>query len=173
LSDGLKQRIVGALVLGILGVILLPLLLDFTDPSKVDRTSLIPPAPGLVAAEVPVAKRPQAVVDAADVQPVFDVNKLQPVAENDTTYHGLDKSGMPYKWYLQAGSFEQRASAIKRKESLQSQGYKAFVETVKLKNKTMHRVYIGPEIDRRNAIADKAKIDKLLATESMIYKYVP
>ena len=65
MSEGLKQRIVGALVLGALGLILLPLALDFTDPKKVDRTSLIPPAPNVVATEIVVAKRPDEVADAA------------------------------------------------------------------------------------------------------------
>jgi len=173
LSDGLKQRIIGALVLGALGVILLPLLLDFTNPSKVDRTSLIPPAPNLVATDIQVAERPQAVVDAADVVPVFDVNRLQPVKENDTVYHGMDKSGIPHRWYLQVGSFEEQDSATKLKDSLLNQKYKAFVKTVKLNNKTVHRVYIGPEIDRRRAIADKSKIDKSLGTDSIVLKYVP
>jgi cell division septation protein DedD len=44
-SDGLKQRIVGALVLGALGLVLLPLALDFTDAKKIDRTLLISKLP--------------------------------------------------------------------------------------------------------------------------------
>lgn len=173
MSDGLKQRIVGALVLGALGLILLPLLLDFADPNHVDRNSLIPLAPEIVTADIAVAKRPPAVKDSAHIQPVFDVSRLQPIKENDTTYHGLDKSGIPYRWYLQVGSYEEQASAKKVKQTLLTQQYKAFVKAVKLNGKTVHRVYIGPKIDRRRAIADKAKIDKLLATDSIVLKYVP
>jgi DedD protein len=173
LSDGLKQRIIGALVLGALGLILLPLLLDFADPHKIDRTSLIPPAPNLVASDIQPATRPQEVAPAADVMPVFDVNRLHPVKENDTVYHGLDKSGMPHRWFLQAGSFEDQGSATKLKDSLLNKKYRAFVKTVKLNNKTVHRVYIGPEIDRRRTIADQGKIDKLLGTDSIVLKYVP
>jgi len=33
-------------------------------------------------------------------------------------------------------------------------------------------VYIGPKIDRQSAIADKVKIDKLLATDSIVLKYI-
>ncbi|MCS5587055.1 MAG: SPOR domain-containing protein [Porticoccaceae bacterium] len=173
MSNGLKQRIVGALVLGALGLILLPSLFDFADPQRIDRSSLIPPAPEIIAADIPSAQRPAAVADSADVAPVFDIHRLQPVKESDTTYYGLDKSGMPHRWYLQVGSFEERASANKLKESLLAQPYKAFVKTVKLNSKTVHRVYIGPKIDRRRAIADKVKIDKLLATDSLVLKYVP
>jgi DedD protein len=172
-SDGLKQRIVGAIVLGALGLILLPLALDFTDPKKIDRTSLIPPAPNLEATEIVVAKRPDAVKDAEDVTLAFDVNRLQPVQENDTSYQGLDKSGLPQRWYLQVGSYEDRSSAIQLKQSLLTKKYKVFLKSVKINKKLFHRVYIGPKISRRSAIADKNAIDKLLTTDSIVLKYVP
>jgi DedD protein len=171
-SNGLKQRIIGALVLGALGLILLPLALDFTDPNKVDRSSLIPPAPNVVATEIVVAQRPDEVRDAADVALAFDVNRLQPVQENDTSYQGLDKSGFPQRWYLQVGSYEEKSSAIELKQSLAKE-YRVFVKSVKINKKLYHRVYIGPKISRRSAIADKNAIDKLLTTDSIILKYVP
>ena len=173
MSDGLKQRIIGALVLGALGLILLPLLLDFTDPQKVDRTSLIPPAPNVVATEIVVAKRPDEVKDAEDVALAFDVNRLQPVQENDTSYHGLDKSGLPQRWYLQVGSYEEKSSAYELKQRLLAKKYKVFLKSVKINKKLYHRVYIGPKISRHNAIADKNAIDKLLTTDSIVLKYVP
>lgn len=173
MSDGLKQRIIGALVLGALGLILLPLALDFTDPKKVDRSSLIPPAPNIVATEIVVAKRPDEVKDAADVVLAFDVSKLQPVQENDTSYQGLDQLGLPQRWYLQVGSYEEQASANKLKQTLLAKQYKVFLKSVKINKKVFHRVYIGPKISRRSAIADKNDIDTLLTTDSIILKYVP
>jgi DedD protein len=172
-SDGLKQRIIGAIVLGALGLILLPLALDFTDPKKIDRTSLIPPAPNLEATKIVVANRPDAVKDAEDVTLAFDVNRLQPVQENDTSYQGLDKSGLPQRWYLQVGSYEDKSSAIQLKQSLLTKKYKVFLKSVKINKKLFHRVYIGPKISRRSAIADKNAIDKLLTTDSIVLKYVP
>ena len=47
MSEGLKHRIAGTIVLGILGLIVLPLLIDFADPAKIDRTTKIPPAPSI------------------------------------------------------------------------------------------------------------------------------
>ena len=172
MSDALKQRIVGAIVLGALGVILLPLLLDFTDPKKVDRSTLIPTAPTIEAAEIIAAKRPVEVKDSAIINDVFDVSRLQPVKENDTQYHGLDKSGFPQRWYLQVGSYEDQGAAKKLKQALLVKQYKTFLKTVKIKKNVFHRVYIGPKIDRQSAIADKAEIDKLLATDSIVLKYM-
>ncbi|MGB2172908.1 MAG: SPOR domain-containing protein [Porticoccaceae bacterium] len=173
MSDGLKQRIIGAIVLGALGLILLPLALDFTDPKKIDRTSLIPSAPNLEATKIVVANRPDAFKDAEDVTLAFDVNRLQPVQENDTSYQGLDKSGLPQRWYLQVGSYEDKSSAIQLKQSLLTKKYKVFLKSVKINKKLFHRVYIGPKISRRSAIADKNAIDKLLTTDSIVLKYVP
>ena len=59
MSDGLKQRIVGALVLGALGLIILPVLFDFADPLKIDRTSKLPAAPEIEAVQVVKAERQQ------------------------------------------------------------------------------------------------------------------
>lgn len=173
MSDGLKQRIIGALVLGALGLILLPLALDFTDPKKVDRTSLIPPAPNIVTTDIVIAKRPDGIKDGEDVALAFDVNRLQPVKENDTSYHGLDKSGLPQRWFLQVGSYEDRVSATKLKQSLVAKKYRVFLKPVTLNKKVFYRVYIGPKIDRKSAIADKNDIDKLLVTDSIVLKYMP
>ena len=49
MSKGLQQRIVGALVLGALGLVILPVLFDFTDPSRIDRNSKLPAAPEISA----------------------------------------------------------------------------------------------------------------------------
>ena len=173
MSNGLKQRIVGAVVLGALGLILLPLALDFTDPKKIDRTSLIPTSPNVVATELIVAERPDEVKDATEVALAFDVNRLQPVQENDTSYQGLDNSGLPQRWYLQVGSFEDQVSANTLKQTLLAKQYKVFLKSVKINKNIFHRVYIGPKISRRTAIADKSEIDKLLTTDSIVLKYVP
>ena len=173
MSNGLKQRIIGALVLGALGLILLPLVLDFTDPKKIDRTSLIPPAPNIVTTDIVVAKRPEDVKDAADVPLSFDVNRLQQVQENDTSYQGLDDSGLPQRWYLQVGSYEDKVAAKKLEQTLLAKQYKVFLKSVKINKNVFHRVYIGPKISRRFPIADKKDIDKLLTTDSIVLKYVP
>ena len=173
MSDSLKHRIFGALVLGALGIILLPLMFDFTDPKKVDRTSLIPPSLNVVTTDIVAATRPETVIDAEEVSLAFDINRLQPVRENDTNYYGLDESGLPYRWYLQVGSFENQLAANKLKQVLQEKQYKVFLKNVKVNEQLFHRVYIGPKISRHSAIADKKIIDDLLATKSRVLKYLP
>ena len=111
--------------------------------------------------------------EVEEIEKVFDVSRLQPVKEKDTDYHGLDQSGFPQRWYLQVGSYEDQGAAKKLKQALLDKQYKTFLKTVKIQKNIFHRVYIGPKIDRQSAIADKVEIDKLLATDSIVLKYMP
>jgi DedD protein len=58
-------------------------------------------------------------------------------------------------------------------DSLREKQFKAFKKRVELTDGTMYRVYVGPKIDRRRAIAAKAEIDQLFNTDSLLLKYVP
>ena len=71
MSDGLKQRIAGALVLGALGLIILPVLFDFADPLKIDRTSKLPAAPEIEAVQVVKAERPAGVPEKSLLSSIF------------------------------------------------------------------------------------------------------
>lgn len=172
MSNGLKQRIVGVLVLASLGLILLPLVFDFTDPKRIDRTSLIPPAPEINAPDISPAKRPVS-ADNRPTAAIFDVAKSRPSSDAAEENYGLDTSGLPLAWVLQVGSFAEQSKANELTDRLRDQNFKAFKKAVKIEGETLHRVYIGPKLDRRRVVADKEKIDKLLATNSIVINYVP
>ena len=173
MSNGLKQRIVGFLVLASLGFLFFSLLFNFVDPKRVDRTSLIPPPPEINAPDIVGAKRPTAVNTEQQVVPLFDIDKSLVANDSDTDNFGLHASGLPKAWVLQVGSFEEKTLADELTNSLRSQQFKAFKKSVEIAGKTVHRVYVGPKLDKRRAVADKAKIDKFLATDSIVLKYVP
>ena len=54
---------------------------------------------------------------------------------------------------VQVGSYEDQASAKKLEQALLAKQYKVFLKRVKINKNIFHRVYIGPKISRRNAIA--------------------
>ncbi len=89
MSEGLARRVAGTLVLGVIGLIVLPLLIDFTDPNKVDRTTKIPAAPSIEAVSLERAKRPESVTAGVDL------NKSLPVVTNDGDDFGLTDKGLP------------------------------------------------------------------------------
>ncbi len=173
MSSGLKQRIVGALVLGALGLIILPVLFDFADPSRVDRSSKLPAAPEIVAVSVDKAQRPAAVAEQDLKTPLFDIEKSVPATDNNEKPFGLNELGLPKGWLLQVSSFAEQSSAEELINRLREQKYKAFTKRVVIKDKTHYRVYVGPKIDKRRAAADKASIDQAFKTDAIILHYVP
>lgn len=70
LNDGVKQRIVGALVLAALAVIFLPTLFDREGARFVDVTSQIPPAPAIQPITI---AEPEPVADIEPAPPLNDV----------------------------------------------------------------------------------------------------
>ena len=173
MSDGLKQRIAGAFVLGVLGLIILPTLLDFGDPLKIDRTSKLPPAPEIEAVTASRAERPESVPKVPRVDPIFDIEKSKPAGDAAEQPYGLNDSNLPKAWVLQVSSFVDKAKAEELIKRLRKNDYKAFSKTVPVDGQVHSRVYVGPKIDRRRAVAEKTKIDRLLKTNAIILKYIP
>jgi len=173
LSSGLKQRIVGAFVLGALGLIILPLLFDFADPNRVDRNSKLPPAPEIESISVAKAERPEAVSDKPKTAEIFDIERSTEVTEANEKPPGLNELGLPNGWILQVGSFEEKASASGFVNQLRQQKYNAFSKRVEVKGSTRYRVYVGPKISKSRAQADKQNIDRAFNTDAIILHFVP
>ena len=81
MSNGLKQRIIGALVLGALGLIILPIIFDFADPLKIDRTRKLPAARKISPVDVARAQRPDSSAKLAETDMPFLIlpNPSQPM----------------------------------------------------------------------------------------------
>lgn len=172
MSSGLKQRIIGALVLGALGLIILPIIFDFADPLKIDRTRKLPAAPEISPVDVTRAQRPDSSAKLAETDSLFDTAKSQPADDSGEAF-GLDENDLPRAWVLQAGSFGELGSAEGLMQQLRDGGHKAFVKAAEIDNKTFYRVYVGPDTDRRRAVAEKEKIDSSFSTDAIVLQYVP
>lgn len=62
------------------------------------------------------------------------------------------------RWYVQAGSFSKKDNALALKETLRKQGLPAFLETQNTGNGTIYRLKVGPELDKKRALAIKSKL---------------
>jgi len=173
MSSGLQQRIIGALVLGALGLIILPIIFDFADPLKIDRTSKLPPAPEIAPINVDKAQRPDSSAKLGETDSLFDTAKSQSADDSSETFYGLDENDLPRAWVLQAGSFEEKDKAKNLMQQLRESGSKAFVKTATIDNKTFYRVYVGPKADKRRAMAEKARIDSNFSTDAIVLQYIP
>ncbi len=65
------------------------------------------------------------------------------------------------RWYLNAGSFSQKANAVSLQESLKQQGFAASVKEVAGDKGTVFKVRIGPMQDKAKAQAVKNKLTQI------------
>jgi DedD protein len=171
----LKQRIIGALVLVALAAIFLPVALNFSDPRVVDKTSQIPPAPAIDVVETPEPARVEGVSPARKDSEIFQsgVDQPQQAEALDEEPSGLTAEGIPKGWLIQVGGFRERQKAEQLVSSLQKDGYKAYLRSGSSKQGILHRVFVGPKIEKRRAIAEKADIDKKYGVDSLIVRFEP
>jgi DedD protein len=169
-----KERLVGATILGVLIVLLVPELLSGPKPAAapaanptqpvrsvtVDLTTRqsvaptpIPPASPASAAPDPASVAgastpPSAPAPAADAPTAVESAGSSPISTvSDTGHRG---------WALQAGSFASRENADKLVRQLKAHNYAVYVVSGGSGAALRHKVRIGP-------LADRAAAERLLA----------
>ena len=154
---GLKERLIGAAVLVILGIIIIPFFLKGSAPdSSSQPVNLAPSAATVVqqyslpltagsAAAPAAASAPAASVPAALTQaPASAVHPIsRPAAAAPTG-----------NWLVQAGSYGSQANADKVAAQLKAHGFHAAVSRFSKSGKNFYRVRVGPYADR--SAAEKA-----------------
>lgn len=179
MDDGLKQRLIGAVVLVAIGVLFIPSLFEQDSRRKVDLTSQIPPEPidTPKPLTVPEPERPQGIDQAkplAEFYPHDEEAAVEPPPPaSESTPPALNAQGVPNAWSIQVGSFqsEERAQALERQ--LLDDDYTAYVRVSALGNETRYRVFVGPKINREQALREKAALEKKLKTDALLVKYRP
>lgn len=194
LDKGLKQRMVGALVLVALAVIFLPMLLSrqnelqrvvvdapampeapampqvALDPVSVPQVQALPdePVPS-TEAEAAVQAVPVApVVASAPVTSAAAASKPA-VAEPAAPVSRLDENGLSVSWSVQLASLSSRASAESLQKSLRSKGYNAYLRNVE----GMNRVFVGPVIDRLEADRLRDQLNRQQKLNGFIVRFQP
>lgn len=187
MDEGLKKRLIGATVLVSLVVIFVPMLLEkepvlstdlkedvIPDKPEVEFSSRLLPLETEDLSEPPPMEMEEPVPVQEEVNVVQDTkvvkNELKPSVKPKTT---PDKKTEPDPrvglsgWVVQVGSFSKRDNAKKLVKELRSKKYAAFSDQVDLKGKILHRVLIGPEVDKKNADLLLVKLNKLLESKKL------
>lgn len=172
LDDGLKQRVVGALVLLALAVIFLPVLFDRDPMVPVDRESQIPPAPEVVHVEINEPELPEGSVSAPEPELMYVPEEADEVGE---IYEppGLGGDGTPNSWVLQVASFRQRELADALGQKLNEQDFPAYVREVSHPNGALFRVYVGPKLDKQALVTMKTEVEKNFGLETLVLPFKP
>jgi DedD protein len=198
LDKGLKQRMVGALVLLALAVIFLPMLLSREDelrrvvvdaPSmpaapampQVEMQSVVVPEPQPLADESPVAgddvqaPEPSAVAEAVPApapaaKPAAPaVAQAKPSAPTPAPVSRLDGNSLPISWSVQLASLSSRDGAQGLQKTLRSQGYNAYIRTVD----GMNRVFVGPLIERGEADRLRDQLNRQHKLNGFVVRFQP
>lgn len=160
---GLKERLIGAAVLVILGIIIIPFFLKGPAPDS-SSTQPVNPAPSAatvvqqyslpltagsaappVAASLPAVQRSTAAAPTAPTKAATPA--VHPIARPTT-------AAPAGNWLVQAGSYGSQANADKVAAQLKAHGFRAAVSHFSKSGKSFYRVRVGPYLDR--AAAEKA-----------------
>ncbi|HBP5738840.1 TPA: SPOR domain-containing protein [Pseudomonas aeruginosa] len=198
LERGLKQRIVGALVLIALAVIFLPMLFTREDESRqvVVEAPPRPQSPAMPSVEVqptevpelqpgeediapeivqegsPAATQPPAQAQAQAPAASLPPSQPQPPAAPPSpppAEKRLDANNLPQSWSVQLASLSNRARAEELQKTLRSQGYNAYIRSFD----GMNRVFVGPVIQRAEADRLRDQLSKQQKLNGFVVRFQP
>jgi len=182
-DDGIKQRLVGAVVLVALMVIFLPMFFGDRSVETVDILIEMPVKPAIPEFDIskPVKPSEQASPEKFEAKPEFKSEpevKLQTDQQPKQTLQELadkkvDANNLPVSWTLQVASFKERANAEKLRDNLRKGGYKAYIKYRHDVEPKMIRVFVGPVLERKTIDGIKATISKQYQLDGVVVRYLP
>lgn len=196
-----KHRIVGAIVIVVFAVIVLPLILRGREPPPAPRSAsetaaargvisetrvvVTPVAPEETKAKpgpeaAPPTEVKTAVVESApkpEPKPVVPAEK--PVAEKKSstapapqkTAKAAVKEKVASGWMVQVGTFSNTENAARLRDKLANHGHTVHAETVTLHGKRVMRLRVGPYRDKTEAMKAIAQIHKLTGVQGVALAY--
>ena len=172
LDKGMKQRVVGALVLVALAVIFLPMLFTREDEMRQVHVEApqAPAMPSLPEVKVDPVAVPEPQVPAPKVEPRPAATPAPATAvAKPAAPSKIDVNGLPVSWSIQLASLSNRAGAEKLQQTLRSQGYNAYIRSAG----GMNRVYVGPLIERAEAERTRDAINRQNSLKGFVVRFQP
>ncbi|MGH8307174.1 MAG: SPOR domain-containing protein [Gammaproteobacteria bacterium] len=174
---GLKERLIGAVVLVILAVIIIPWVLKggsapnstVTKPLTLpEATTTVAPqaayrmdlnSPAAATGSMPDAAATQA--GAAGTAPAMAVNPaVKPAAQPPPS--PVTRAASTGQWVVQAGSYGNESNARSVERKLAKHGYHAYISRYQKSGRTYYRVRVGP-------YQDKAAAERIVTKVSRAY----
>ena len=184
MDRALKERIIGAAVLVVFVVLVVPVFLD-GPPESGEIVSERVPLPGQavegetrtvvlerdrdepvpMASVEPETRRPEPVEASAVPQPESKpepdpVSEPEPEPAEPATQLAAPAESPTGMWAVQLGSFGNQQNAERLAADLRKQGFAAFLSQLSTGSGQLHRVRIGPQEDRDSAEAMAERLAK-------------
>lgn len=199
LTEGMKHRLIGAVVLGCLAIIFIPILLDGEGLGDPGLARVIPPPPPLPALPDIEPRRPlieadrdppAAVVEApplsippADVAVAPPAEPLpEPVAEPvqdpapalsppAVPQPTLDARGLPEAWQVRLATFAEPGNAQALVGRLLDAGHKAYSRPIASPQGTLTAVYVGPVLSRAEADTLRSALRQSFSLDGLVVSF--
>jgi len=142
-----KQRLIGIIVLLLLGSIFVPVFFSNEIPAdeRIHSRITLPPPPDVTVKHVNSTNKPMAKV--------------------------RDTVEIPEVWVVQLGVFKDKSNAAKMIQDLRNKGFPAFTKLSKTGRETETRVFIGPEIDQQKAKETAIKLQQVFKIKGMVVRH--
>lgn len=192
MSDQVKNRLVGAIVLFALAIIFLPKIFDGEKESQRREFVAIPQKP---QHQVPdLSKLPQQQVNEAVVKEATSEGVTQSTSINVESIPDKSKPVEPkakpqvakpapkankpvttkaQAWVIRMGSFGNPSNVKTLVKKLRAKGFTAFSVPSTPKQGVSNRVYVGPELNKKALQAMQPKLKKGFNESGVIEKYNP
>ena len=159
MDRALKERLIGATVLGVVMVLVVPV---FLDGSPTDSSA----APAMIEQPIDLPGRHPdkgartVVLDRRRSEPLPARRRAAPVAA-EAAAPAAEIAAAPADpkrsatglWAVQLGSFSSQANADRLAAELRQQGFAAFLSRLETPDGELHRVRVGPQRDHDSAQA--------------------
>ena len=186
MEERLKKRLVGGAVLTSLVVIFVPMLFENDLGKRRSSELTIPPRPE-ISSNFGARILPGPDEDLARAPKVRTLHEIAPIPEpalaREATESAAkapqqpmpaqnpDTAGRPRAWMLQVGSFSSRKNADLLVRRLRAMKFPAFHEEATVDRKTVFRVRVGPELDRKLAEGMQKRIAKEFKLDGQLVRY--
>lgn len=180
MTEQQKKRVIGALALLVVGLVVLPLLLDGAGYRERHLQSRIPAPPaalGAIDVQPQQQALPDTLVPAVPGEPAVvnvPVEALQqtiqqsaPSIEPQPDTPTLDQEQVPVAWSLQLASFRDEANARALRNELTKAGYKVYIRHVT----GLVKVFVGPELQRTRLEALQGRLKQEYALDGIVVRF--
>lgn len=196
MTEAMKHRLIGAVVLVALGVIAWPVIFDSSPVREISQRSQIPEEPVIERFSIDEPTRPQLPPDPVpgDVQAATAgaapaatgrdatpprVARPAPAAQGPKSQLRTvapvttDPGGLPQQWAVQLGVFSQLANARDLQQRANAAGFHAILQSSTHGGTQQHRVFVNPKLDRIDAEATAAEVHRKLGVDGYVTRYYP
>ena len=166
MDRALQERLIGAIVLVVTAVLIVPVFLD----GSADEVETVSEAVTLPGQNTQQAATQKIVLNRDRTEPVpanapapasrESVRQKAPSAAAPLPQTAATTESSTGMWAVQLGSFSSQENAERLAASLRKQGYAAFLSQLETSSGALQRVRIGPQKDRQSAESVAAQLAK-------------